>query len=233
MIAESKEITVKAADGGSFSAYMALPKTTPAPAIIVITSIFGTDQEMRDLVDRYAEAGFIGIVPDIFWRIEPGPLSHTDEQQRQRAYARMKAFDVDKGVSDIKSIAEMLTSMKEYNGKFAVAGFCFGGRYAFLSATRLGASAAVAFHGTAIGQELGEARKATCPMSLHFGDNDAAVPMEEVEAIKAALKHNPQAEIFVYPGAQHGYTSPSRPAYDAEATRLSFERAMRVLETLK
>src|SRR5579875_3609038 len=207
MIAESKEITVKAADGGSFSAYMALPKTTPAPAIIVITSIFGTDQEMRDLVDRYAEAGFIGIVPDIFWRIEPGPLSHTDEQQRQRAYARMKAF--------------------------AVAGFCFGGRYAFLSATRLGASAAVAFHGTAIGQELGEARKATCPMSLHFGDNDAAVPMEEVEAIKAALKHNPQAEIFVYPGAQHGYTSPSRPAYDAEATRLSFERAMRVLETLK
>src|SRR5579883_357647 len=219
MIAESKEITVKAADGGSFSAYMALPKTTPAPAIIVITSIFGTDQEMRDLVDRYAEAGFIGIVPDIFWRIEPGPLSHTDEQQRQRAYARMKAFDVDKGVSDIKSIAEMLTSMKEYNGKFAVAGFCFGGRYAFLSATRLGASAAVAFHGTAIGQD--------------FGDNDAAVPMEEVEAIKAALKHNPQAEIFVYPGAQHGYTSPSRPAYDAEATRLSFERAMRVLETLK
>src|SRR5579875_716075 len=168
MIAESKEITVKAADGGSFSAYMALPKTTPAPAIIVITSIFGTDQEMRDLVDRYAEAGFIGIVPDIFWRIEPGPLSHTDEQQRQRAYARMKAFDVDKGVSDIKSIAEMLTSMKEYNGKFAVAGFCFGGRYAFLSATRLGATAAVAFHGTAIGQELGEASKATCPMSLHL-----------------------------------------------------------------
>ncbi|HXP94829.1 MAG TPA: dienelactone hydrolase family protein [Candidatus Binatia bacterium] len=231
MIAASKDITIKAADGGSFSAYMALPKTTPAPAIIIITSIFGTDQEMRDRTDRYAEAGFIGVVPDIFWRNESGPLSPNDEAERKRAYARLHAFDVDKGIADIKAIVDMLRSMKEYSGKFAVAGFCFGGRFTVLAATRLGAAAGVAFHGTNI--DVPEAEKVACPLSLHFGDDDAAVPMDEVEAIKAALKRNPKAEIFVYPGAKHGFSSPSRPAYDPEAARLSHERAMKVLSGMK
>jgi carboxymethylenebutenolidase len=233
MIAATKDITIKAADGGSFSAYIALPKATPAPAVIIVTSIFGTDAEMRELTDRYADAGFIGIVPDIFWRVESGPLSPAIEAEAKRAYARKDTFDVGKGVADIKSIVDMLGSMKEYSGKFAVSGFCFGGRYAFLAATRLGASAAVAFHGTAIGLELGEAAKATCPLSLHFGDDDAAVPMSEVEAIHAALKHNAKAEICVYRGAKHGFSSLSRPSYDPEAARLSSERAMKVLETMK
>jgi carboxymethylenebutenolidase len=233
MIAESKDITIQAADGGVFSAYMALPKTTPAPAIIIVTSIFGTDREMRDLTDRYAEAGFIGVVPDIFWRVDSGPLSPGVEAERNRAYARKDAFDLEKGVADIKAIVDRLASMKEYNGKFAVSGFCFGGRFTFLAATRLGAAAGAAFHGTNIGLDLAEADKARCPLSLHFGEKDAAVPMSEVDAIKAALKPNPQAEIYVYPGAQHGFSSPSRPSYDPEAARLSNERAMAVFERMK
>jgi carboxymethylenebutenolidase len=233
MIAASKDITIRAADGGAFSAYMALPKTTPAPAIVIVTSIFGTDQEMRDLTDHYAEEGFIAIVPDIFWRVDPGPLSHDDEQQKKRAFARNDAFDVEKGVADIKAIVDTLGAMPEYNGKFAVAGFCFGGRYVFLAATRLGATAGAAFHGTSIGLDLAEADKATCALSLHFGDCDPIVPMSEVDAIRDALKHNPKAEVHVYAGCAHGYTGPGRPAYNPEATRLSYERAMKVLNQMK
>jgi carboxymethylenebutenolidase len=233
MIAESKDITIRAADGGAFSAYMALPKTTPAPAIVIVTSIFGTDQEMRDLTDHYAEEGFLTVVPDIFWRVDPGPLSHDDEAETKRAHARNAAFDVAKGVADVKAVADMLRTMKEYNGKFAVVGFCFGGRYVFLAATRLGAAAGASFHGTCIGLELAEADKANVPLSLHFGDDDPIVPMSEVEAIRAALKHNPKAEVHVYAGCGHGYTGPTRPSYNAEATRLSYERAMKVLATLK
>lgn len=233
MIAASQDITIRSADGGSFSAYLALPKTTPAPAVVVITSIFGTDDEMRALTDRYAEQGFIGVTPDIFWRVDPGPLSHTDDAEKKRAFARMQAFDVDKGVADIAAIVDRLKTMREYNGKYAVAGFCFGGRYAFLAAARIGANAAVGFHPTAIGLDLAEAPKISAPLSFHFGGSDATTPMSEVEAIQAALKDHPNAELYVYPGVQHGYTSPSRPAYDAEATRQSYERAGRVLNTLK
>jgi carboxymethylenebutenolidase len=233
MMTAPKEITIKAHDGGSFQAYAAFPKTTPAPAIIIIPSIFGTDEEMKGLVERYAEEGYIALCPEIFWRILPGVLSHTDDVEREKAYDRMKRFDVEKGVDDIGAMVDTLKPMKEYNGKFAVAGFCFGGRYALLAASRLGADAAVSFHGTLMGQNLDDAKKVTCPVSFHFGDNDKSVPVTEVEAIRDALKHNPKAEVFLYAGAAHGFSSPSRPAYNAEVWRVSSERAAKVLGTMK
>jgi dienelactone hydrolase len=51
--------------------------------------------------------------------------------------------------------------------------------------------------------------------------------------VQAALKHNPRAESYVYPGIPHGFTAPGRENYDREASELSFERALRVLEGLK
>ena len=234
MLAQSKDIMIKAADGGSFSAYMALPKTTPAPAIIIITSIFGTDKEMRDLTDRYAEEGFIAVVPDIFWRVESGPLSHSVEAEAKRAYARKDAFDVAKGVADMKAIVDMLKPMKEYNGKFGVVGICFGGRFVVLAATELGAAAGAAWHGTAIGLDLAQTKgKVKVPLSLHFGDSDPAVPMSEVNDIKAAFADSPNVEIVVYAGAKHGFSSPSRPSYHPEAAKGGVDGALRVFNTMK
>ncbi|MCZ6847725.1 MAG: dienelactone hydrolase family protein, partial [Alphaproteobacteria bacterium] len=43
------DITIDAADGGSFSAYLATPEQASAPAIVVIQEIFGVNQVMRDL----------------------------------------------------------------------------------------------------------------------------------------------------------------------------------------
>ena len=231
MIAQSKDITIEAAGRRRLLRVHRALQDDPGPGGRHHYPPFSNrSRDARS--DRSLRRGGLhrGIVPDIFWRTDGGPVSHTDETERKRAYARMEAFDVDKGVADIKAIVDFLKSMKEYNGKFAVSGFCFGGRFTFLAATRLGAAAGVSFHGTSIGKDLAEANKATCPLSLHFGDDDPTVPMSEVEAIMAALKHNPKAEICVYSGAKHGFSSPSRPSYHPEAARVSYERGRKVLE---
>jgi dienelactone hydrolase len=72
-----------------------------------------------------------------------------------------------------------------------------------------------------------------CPASFHFGGADASVPMDVVEAVQAALKPNPRAETFVYPGVAHGYTMKGRDAYDGPVSELSFDRAIHVLDGLK
>jgi carboxymethylenebutenolidase len=233
MITAPKEITIKAHDGGSFQAYVAFPKTTPAPAIIIIPSIFGTDDEMKAQVERYADEGYIAMCPEIFWRVAPGVLDHHDDAQRAKAQDRMKRFDVEKGVDDMQAMVDWLKANKEYSGKFAVAGFCFGGRYALLAAARLGASAAVSFHGTAMGKHLDDCKNVTCPVSFHFGDSDHSVPMSEVEAVRDALKHNAKADIGIYAGVGHGFSSPSRPSYNAAVWQESYERAAKVLGTMK
>src|SRR3546814_12185250 len=65
------EVTIKGRDG-SFKAYLALPRTTPAAGVVVAQEIFGVNQVMRDTCDWLAGAGFVAICPDLFWRIEPG-----------------------------------------------------------------------------------------------------------------------------------------------------------------
>jgi carboxymethylenebutenolidase len=53
-------------------AYLAIPDKTPAGAIIAIMEIWGVNDTMRRHAHEFAEAGFICLVPDLFWRQESG-----------------------------------------------------------------------------------------------------------------------------------------------------------------
>ena len=66
------KINIVAADGGTFTAFLSLPETQPAPAIIMIQEIFGVNQVMRDLTDAFAALGYLAVCPDLFWRQQPG-----------------------------------------------------------------------------------------------------------------------------------------------------------------
>src|SRR5215203_5176373 len=65
-------ITIKSFDGGEFDAYLALPASGYGPGIVVLQEIFGINSFMRDVADCYAAHGFVALVPDLFWRIQPG-----------------------------------------------------------------------------------------------------------------------------------------------------------------
>src|SRR5258708_23358726 len=96
-------------------------------------------------------------------------------------------------------------------GKIAVVGYGFGGRYAYLAVTRLGADGAAAFYGAGIGDYLGEASRAKLPLTFHFGDDDELVPIEEVRRIKGALEGFATTEIYRYPGVGHGFALRGHP----------------------
>ena len=68
----SKTVSVTAADGGVFKAYLALPENGAAPGLVLLQEIFGVNQNMREVCDWYAARGFAAICPDLFWRMEPG-----------------------------------------------------------------------------------------------------------------------------------------------------------------
>ena len=160
----------------TFDGYLTGPDdSAKAPGILLITAIFGVDQEMCELADAWAGNGFLVSVPDIFWRQIPGPTA-----DRSVAFDRYGKFEPEQGMRDIEDLVRDLKSRPKCNGKVAILGFCFGGRYALLGAARLGIDAAASFHGTAMGQHLDEVDRITCPVSFHFGDSDPVVPMDEV-----------------------------------------------------
>ena len=71
------EITIAAADGGTFTGYLATPAAGTGPGVVVVQEIFGVNAVMRGITDRLAAAGYTALCPDIFWRIEPGIRSPT------------------------------------------------------------------------------------------------------------------------------------------------------------
>src|SRR3546814_20683699 len=95
------EVTIKGRDG-SFKAYLALPRTTPAAGVVVAQEIFGVNQVMRDTCDWLAGAGFVAICPDLFWRIEPGiDITDNTPAEVDRAFELFGPFALDQGLTGL------------------------------------------------------------------------------------------------------------------------------------
>ena len=76
-------ITVKG-QGGTFNAYIARPKASPASAVVVLQELFGVNADIRRHCDELAEQGYLAVAPDLYWRQEPGvDLNVTSEADWQ------------------------------------------------------------------------------------------------------------------------------------------------------
>jgi len=224
----SSNIKYKTRANESFDGYLAAPDgNAKAPGILMITAIFGTDDEMKMLADQWAKDGFVVSVPDIFWRQIPGPTA-----DMKVAFERYEKFDPVQGLKDIEDLMKDLRSRPQCNGKVGVLGFCFGGRYSHLATTRLDANAAAAFHGTMIGLHLDEVDKVKVPVSYHFGDQDPVVPMDEVSAIQKAFAGRKNAEIALYKGAGHNFSMPKKDGYHPAAAKASREAALKCFRSM-
>ena len=99
-------IRIDTLDGDAgFDAYLAQPAGGQAKAaIVVIQEIFGVNAGIRRKCDQLAEAGYLAIAPDLFWRLQPGiELDPDITDQMQAALDWMGKFDQDLGIRDIEA----------------------------------------------------------------------------------------------------------------------------------
>ncbi len=216
-------VTVTAADGGSFSAYVAKPSsTTPTAAVVVIQEIFGVNQVMRDLTDAYAAQGYLAICPDLFWRIEPGiDITDKSEAEWQKAFDLFGKFDVDLGVADLIATLAHVRGMDGCSGKAGSVGYCLGGKLAYLMATRSDADANVSFYGVGLDELIGEADKITKPYLCHVAEKDGFVPPEAQEKFIPVLEANAHATVHVYKAQDHAFARVSGEHYDKASADLA------------
>jgi carboxymethylenebutenolidase len=184
---------------------------------VVIQEIFGVNHHIREMADRFAEAGYSVIAPALFDRAERGvELGYTQDDVGKGRDYRMKLDD--KGViMDVEAAAAHLGAKK-----LGIVGYCFGGTVAFWGATRTHSFAAASgWYGGGVAGTRDE--KANCPLQLHFGEKDASIPMSDVDAIRGA---QPKAEIYVYMGAQHGFGCDERASFSKPDYDLAQERTL-------
>lgn len=225
-------IKIGASDGGEFEAYLSTPAQGSGPGLILLQEIFGINQYLRDMADQFAEEGYVVLVPDLFWRMEPGVnLSYSDEDFG-KAFGFYQQFDVDQGIKDVGDTLAALRSMEQCKGKIGALGYCLGGKLAYLTAARTDVDCAVSYYGVAIEASLDEAADITCPMVMHFASEDQFVPPEAVDAVRNTFEGRSDVEIYYYHGVNHAFATPGRDSYHKPSTMMAYSRSLALLRSV-
>lgn len=218
-------IDIPAKDGGTFKAYVAMPKVTPAPVIIVIQEIFGVNQELRDKCDSLAKEGYIAVCPDLFWRLEPGiELTDKTEEEWAKAFDCFQRFDVDKGIEDLLATKHVFRGHADSTGKVGCVGYCLGGKLAYLMACRSTIDCSVGYYGVDIDKMLEEAADIDQPLMLHIAEEDEYVNKEAQAKITKTLSSHPHVTIHSYPGVNHAFSRGNGQNYNREAAESANHR---------
>lgn len=214
-------IELTAEDGHTFDSYRAAPVATPRAGLLVIQEIFGVNSHIRAVCDAFSVDGYLALAPAIFDR----KRRNIDFGYTSKTVAEGRALKDDVGwddpVPDMKAGLVSLRDSLGYNTKIGVVGYCWGGTLAWLASCRLETDCAVGYYGGQIGQFNEEQPKS--PTLLHFGSEDAGIPLAMVDAVRDA---HADVKIHVYEGAGHGFNCNQRADYHPAAFALARERTM-------
>ncbi len=219
---------------GEFEAFCALPESSPAPAVLIFQEVFGINDNIRGLAGQLAEAGYLALAPDVFWRIEPR-FERKDESGLADGFARVQQLDFDLVPADITATMAHALAMPECNGRIGGVGFCLGGTlaYLFAAASRVdgrGPDAAVSYYGSGVNKMLDLAPRVECPVLFHYGARDPYIPAEQIDEVEHALAGRPDVVLHRY-DAGHAFSNWDAPSmYDEAAARVAWERTLTFLD---
>jgi len=218
----SENIEITAADGHHFDAYQAQPPDAPTGAVVILQEIFGVNRHIRSVVDLYAREGFFAVAPALFDRVKRKVELSYSENDREEARQIAGQLQQETILEDIAA-ALAYARGKVPSRKVGIVGYCLGGSYAWLSATRLNPDAAIGYYGSLVSKFIQETP--TCPVLLHFGSKDRGIPLSDVEKIQQT---RPSLPVHIY-DAGHGFNCEERDSFSAEAAPLALARTLTFL----
>ena len=204
----------------------------PWPAVIVYMDAGGIRPALAEMAQRLADAGYVLLLPDLFYRYGPyGPFVPKvvfSGDFRAVLGPLMATTDNLKAAQDTGALLALLDTRAEVAGpRVGAGGFCMGGGMAIAAAgTWPDRFAAVAsFHGGRLATDDPTsphlfARKLKAELYVAAAQDDASYPPEMARRFEAALGDaGVRYRAETYPAA-HGWMKPDFPVYDhAQAER--------------
>jgi carboxymethylenebutenolidase len=207
-------------DGRTAMGYLATPKGSYGPGVIVLHAWWGLTPFFKSVCERLAAEGFLAFAPDRYG----GPTASTIEEAEALQRTRE---DPGRTEALLAASVELLREHETVSGEgLGALGFSAGAAWAFLLSTLKPeyVEAVVAFYGTAQ-IEYAAARAAYVG---HYAEEDEWEPDEEVRGTEAALRAaGREVTFYTYPGVRHWFFEEDRPGYyDAETAQLAWGRTV-------
>ena len=219
-------------DGQDMDMYASVPSGSgPFSAIVVSQHGGGVDRFIQTICDRFAEAGYAAVAPNLYHRV-PDDVLNGDP--RPRPWDVLSDPDI---VADINATVDFLRNHPAINGdKIGITGFCMGGRVAWLgAASNPHINALAPYYGGNIMVTWGAgevppfelAGNINCPILFHFGEVDENPSQDDMRKFDAELTRLGKAhQFYTYPGADHAFMDFTGPRHHQEAADASWPRTL-------
>lgn len=212
----------------------------PFPAVILYMDAPGIREELRDMARRIATVGYYVLLPNMYYRTgTEGNYGFDLSKTRDSEAERQKMFDVMNTLtnalvsSDTKPmLAHIRAAADAAPGRIGCVGYCMSGRYVVTVAADYpdDFAAVASYYGVGIVTDKPDsphlkADRIQAEMYLAFAEQDHYVPDEVVEKLPGIMDAaGANARVEVYPGTDHGFAFPKRPAYVKDAGERHYER---------
>jgi carboxymethylenebutenolidase len=225
---QSQYVELQVSDGSTMRAWLASPLREQAkPGLIVFQEAFGVNHHIRALTDRFAEAGFAAIAPELYHRSAPGfDGSYSDVPA---GMAQAKLTTVEGLQADIRAAYDFL---RERAGEVvASTGYCMGGRVSFLANATVPLRASVSYYGGGLADVVGRAGDCSAPMLFFWGGLDKHITAEHRKKVEEGMQASKHPSVQVtFSDAEHAFFCDERPAYNPTAAKLSWDMTMSFFE---
>jgi carboxymethylenebutenolidase len=174
-----KMVEFKRPDGQSVMGYLAEPANAAgAPGVVVIQEWWGLNAQIKGVAERYAEAGFVALVPDLY-----RGKSTVEAAEAEHLMTNLNFGDA--AGQDVRGAVQYL---KARGTKVGVSGYCMGGALTLLAAVHVPeADAGVVYYGYPPLEYI-DASKIKIPLMAHWAVDDAPFPIAKVDDLEKMLK---------------------------------------------
>jgi carboxymethylenebutenolidase len=231
-----QQIEIKTKDGGMNTFVCRPERGGPHPVILFFMDAPGIREELRDMTRRLATVGYYVLLPNLYYRShveELGPyLGEANLATRQRMMELMASLTIPLVMEDTDALIDFASrDPAAAADMIGCVGYCMSGRYAINAAVRHPARvrAAASIYGVALATEQPDSphlapRHTRARFYFGCAETDHYAPPEMVRKLQAELTQSGNAEVEIYPGTEHGFAFPQRPAYHKAAAERHWER---------
>ena len=226
---EPESVTVPT-DAGEMPSHLWHPASGSGPGLLLLQEIFGVSGYIRRRAADLAEAGYVVLAPELYWRLGAGPVDESAPGAIEEAMGRMQQLDWATTVADAVAALGALRGRPEVVGGTGVIGFCFGGGLGFNVAAVADPDVLVSYYGSAIPGLLDLAPQVTAPSLHHFGSADDYIDRPTVGRVREAVTAGGnRVEFEIYEGANHAFDNSDFALHHPSASALAWERTLAFL----